>query len=48
VNILKNYRLSATDKTPREIELTQKAIIIQSKSSLYVDFTADPLYSDND
>lgn len=43
VNILKDYRLEATDKTPKAIELTQKAIIIQSKSSLYVKFVKDPL-----
>jgi cytochrome P450 family 6 len=44
VKILKDFRLETTARTPEKVVLEEKALLIQSKTGLFVNLVKDPIY----
>lgn len=44
VKILKDFRLEATDRTPKIIKMEKTAMVVQSEAGLYYNLVKDPLY----
>jgi cytochrome P450 family 6 len=44
VKVLKDFRLETTENTPKKVILEEKALLIQSKTGLFLNFVKDPLW----
>lgn len=44
VKILKDFRLVTNDKTPKEVVLEKKAMLIQANKGIFLKLVKDPLY----
>jgi cytochrome P450 family 6 len=44
VKILLNFRLEMTENTPREVVMAEKAMVVQSKTGLFLNLVKDPMF----
>lgn len=44
VKILKDFRLEPTEKTPKEIKLEKKALVMQAEQGMFFNLVKDPLH----